>query len=88
MIVGRWYVQLAALVSIYIYIYVVVCSFVLSPHWGTADADITVPSVENPELTNVLRLKPGVGQNIAMHASPTARNFFLGLISTFPVHSP
>ena len=33
-------------------------------------------------------LKPGVGQNIAMHALPTARNFLLLLISTFPVHSP
>ena len=41
------------------------------------------PSAENPELTNVLPLKPGVGQNIAMHASPAATNFFLVLISTF-----
>ena len=50
------------------------------PHWATEDAEIKVPSVENPELTNVLpALKPGVGQNIATHASPT---------STFPVHSP
>ena len=31
--------------------------------------------------------KPGVHQNIAMHYSPTARNFLLVLISTFPVHS-
>ena len=46
----------------------------------TADAEISVPSVENPELTNVLPLKPGVGQNIAVHASPTARNFFHVLI--------
>ena len=29
----------------------------------------------------------GVGQNIAMHASSTARDFFFELISTFPVHS-
>ena len=41
-----------------------------------------VPSVENPELTNVLHLKPGVGQNIATHASPTTMNLFLVLIST------
>ena len=34
------------------------------------------PSVESPELTNVLPLKPQVGQNVAVHASPTARNFF------------
>ena len=32
-----------------------------------------------------LPLKPWVGQNIAMHASPTARGFFLELISTFLV---
>ena len=44
----------------------------------------------NPETlqAGAVRLKPGVGQNIAMHASPTAGNFFLVLISTFSVHSP
>ena len=52
------------------------------PLWGTEDSEIKVPSVENPELTNCLSLKPGVGQNIAMHASPTARNNLLVLIST------
>ena len=36
---------------------------------------LRTPSVENPELTNVLPLKPGVGQNIVMHASPAATNF-------------
>ena len=36
---------------------------------------------------NVLPLKPGVGQYIAIHATLTARDFFL-LISTLPVHSP
>ena len=41
--------------------------------WHTVDAKIKVPYVENPELWNVLPLKPGVGQRIAMHASPTAR---------------
>ena len=35
---------------------------------------------------NVLPLKPGVGQYIVMHATLTARDFFL-LISTLPVHS-
>ena len=35
---------------------------------------------------NVLLLKPGVGRYIAMHATLTARDFFL--ISTLPVHSP
>ena len=31
--------------------------------------------LRNPELANVIPLKPGVGQNIAMHASPTASIF-------------
>ena len=35
---------------------------------------------------NVLPLKPGVGEYIAIHATVTARNFFL--VSTLPVHSP
>ena len=39
------------------------------------DVESKPPIVENPELTNVLPLKPGVGQTIAMHASPTAMNF-------------
>ena len=54
---------------------------------GTVPTEIKAPSAENPELTNVLPLKPGVSQNMAMHALPTARNFFLVLISTFLVHS-
>ena len=44
-------------------------------------AEIKVPSVENPKLSKVLSSKPGAGQNIAMHASPTARNFFLSSTS-------
>ena len=48
----------------------------------------TVPSLENPELTNVLPLKPELGQNIAMHALTAARSFFLVLICTILVHSP
>ena len=32
-------------------------------------------------------LKPGVGQNIAIHVSPSARNFFLVLNFTRPAHS-
>ena len=52
------------------------------------DAEIKVASVENPELTDVLpALKPGVGRNIATHASPQAKNFLLVLIFTFLVHS-
>ena len=54
----------------------------------TADAEMNVPSfVENPERTNDLPSKPGVGQNIAPHTSPIARNVFFVLISTFPVYS-
>ena len=45
-------------------------------------------SVENPELTNVLLLEPGVGQNTVTRAWLTARNVVLVPISTFPVHSP
>ena len=36
----------------------------------------------------VFPLKPEVGQNTAMHASPAAWNFLLVLISTLWVHSP
>ena len=50
-------------------------SIILSPCYGqlptdpmaAADEQMKIPSVENPELTNVL-FKPGVGQNIAMRA--------------------
>ena len=44
---------------------------------GAADAEIKVPSDEN-----------GVGQYIAMHATLTARDFFLAIFFTYPVHSP
>ena len=40
------------------------------------------------QRSKVLPLSPGVGQNIAMHASPAARGFFLELMSIFLVHSP
>ena len=54
----------------------------------SADAEIKVFPVENPELITVLLVKPGMGQNITTHVSPTARNFFLVLISAFLFHSP
>ena len=38
-----------------------------------------VLSAENPKLSAVLSLKPGVGQNIAKHASPTAGNLSLAV---------
>ena len=40
------------------------------------------------QSSNVLHLKPRVSQNIATHASPTARDFFLELITTNLVSSP
>ena len=67
----------------------VICRFHSTlPQWVTADAEIKVPSVENPELTHVLPLKLGVGQNLSMHASPAARNFLNVLISTLSLNSP
>ena len=45
--------------------------------WGTAGGKINVPSVKNPDLSTVVPWKPGVGQNIAMHTSPTASNLYI-----------
>ena len=54
------------------------------PQWGAADAEIKVPSGENTELK---RYWPGVGQYIVIHATLTARDFFLAYV--YPsVHSP
>ena len=61
--------------------------FVTNTQCGTANAKIKIPYAESPEMTKVLLLKPGVGQNITTHASPIARNFFFVLSSSFPVHS-
>ena len=63
------------------------CVSPLSLQWGTADAEIKVPSVENLELTKVPSFKFGVGQNVALRTSHTARNS-ASLISTFPFLSP
>ena len=52
------------------------CSLFNSPQWGAADAEIKAPPGENTEL-NVLLLKPGVGQYIAIYATLTARDFSL-----------
>ena len=44
----------------------------------TAYAEIMSPSVENSKLSYILSVKPGrVDQNIAAHASPTARDVFM-----------
>ena len=64
-------------------------AYIVGPLLCTADAEIKVLSVENPGLSKVFSVKPGIGQNIAMHASPAARNVFLVLISTFlSIHLP
>ena len=60
-----------------------ICVFDRYPQWGTANAEIKVISVENPVLKKILHLKPGVGQNIATHASSTTRSIFLVFISAF-----
>ena len=52
------------------------CLFLPTPQWGAVDAEIKVPSGENTELKRS-PLKPGVGQYIAIHATLTARDFFL-----------
>ena len=44
-----------------------------------------VLSAENPELSKVLWFKPGVGQNIALHALTSVRNsVFLAHSTSFP----
>ena len=35
-----------------------------TPHWDTADTEIQVPSVANPEVTDLLPLKPGEGHSL------------------------
>ena len=58
----------------------------MSPYWGTTDAEIRVPFAENPELSKVLCLEPGVGDNVALHALPAARNYALS--DCGPPHPP
>ena len=47
-----------------------------------------VSSAGNPKLRNVLPLKPGVGQSIAMHASPAARKVSIVLFDNICLPSP
>ena len=54
--------------------------------WGTADAGSEEPSVENPELNGSPFLARR-GPYIAMHATPTAKDFFFANFY-LPVHSP
>ena len=52
------------------------------PQWVLRTEKLRSPSVENPELTNVLPLTSGVGEDVAMRALPSAGTVFLVLIST------
>ena len=52
------------------------CLLVDALQWGAADAEIEIPSCENTELKRS-PFKAGVGQYIAIHATLTARDFFL-----------
>ena len=54
---------------------------------GSADAEIKVPSLENPELSQVLSFKPGVraGQIVAWRASAAAKHSVF-VIFAFLIH--
>ena len=54
--------------------------------WDTENAEIRDPPAENPN-SKILPFKPSVGPYIVMHATPTAKNFFLANFY-LPVHSP
>ena len=60
------------------------CDLILQ--WGIVDAEIMTPSAETQELSKCISFKPGVGQDLAMHASQSARNCGR-LISAFPLSS-
>ena len=40
-----------------------------SPRWGTADAEINVPSAESSKVSKVLIVEPEVGRNIGIQYS-------------------
>ena len=54
------------------------------PPQGIADAEIKIPSAENPALSKFLSCALGVGENIALRASPAAEYSAL-LIFALPV---
>ena len=53
---------------------------------GIAEAQIKFPYAEIPDLSEILSIKPGAGQNLALRALPTARES-AALISAMLVHS-
>ena len=62
--------------------------FVCLPAVAYCGWKIKVPYVENPELWNFVPLKPGVGQSVAVHASPTARKVSIVLSDDICLPSP
>ena len=52
-------------------------AFKLAQQWGAADAEIKRSHLMRTQSLKILPLKPGVGQYIAVHATLTARDFFL-----------
>ena len=58
----------------------------LSPHSVELQTQKLKSHLVRTKSLRVFPVKPGVGQYIAIHATLTARDFFL--ISTLPVHSP
>ena len=66
--------------DIYYYIYISAnCDHSFPMH---IDLEIQVPTVENLAQSNVLHLRPGIGQNVDMHASPIAINDKLQSVSS------
>ena len=57
-----------------------------SPGKGTTEAEMTVPSAENPELSKGFPLKLAVGLNATLLASLSGRGSTC-LVNAFPVHS-
>ena len=55
-----------------------------NPGFGTADTE--APSDVNSKLAIVLSVKPGVGQNIVLHTSPSDKKF-PSLIFAFLIYS-
>ena len=55
----------------------VLASFNIFSQWGSADAEMKVSSVVNPELTYILLLKPGVGRDTALYAFAHCQELFV-----------
>ena len=62
--------------------------YTISPRNGVLRTQKSMTRLLRTKNSKVLLLKPGVGQNVAMRALTTATDFFLEIMSIFPVHSP